>query len=135
MDQAFIIAVDDDFDSLEIIRHALESGGYRVETFLDPMPALERMREQKPDLVITDLMMKQIDSGLSFSRLITFDPRWRGVPIILVTSAVRSRGLMVQVRSPETLAQMGISAYFDKPVPPVELLKKVAELLAARGGA
>jgi CheY-like chemotaxis protein len=135
MDKPFIIVVDDDFDSLEIIRHTLESGGYRVETFFDPMPALERMREDRPDLVITDLMMKQIDSGLSFSRLITFDPRWRGIPIILVTSAVRSRGLMVQVRSPETLAQMGISAYFDKPVKPVDLLKKVSELLAARGGA
>jgi chemosensory pili system protein ChpA (sensor histidine kinase/response regulator) len=131
-DRPLVMVVDDDFDSLEIIRQILVAGGYRVEVFSDPMDALERMREQKPDLVVTDLMMKTIDSGLSFSRLLNYDPRWQGIPIVLVTSAVKKRGLMIQVRSENALEQMGIDAYFDKPVNPQALLAKVAELLAAR---
>ena len=131
-DRPLVMVVDDDFDSLEIIRQILVAGGYRVEVFSDPMDALERMREVKPDLVVTDLMMKTIDSGLSFSRLLNYDPRWQGIPIVLVTSAVKKRGLIIQVRAENALEKMGIDAYFDKPVNPQALLAKVAELLAAR---
>jgi chemosensory pili system protein ChpA (sensor histidine kinase/response regulator) len=124
------MVVDDDFDSLEIVRHILESAGYRVETFVDPMEALERMKVERPALVITDLMMKTIDAGFSFSRLINFDPRFKGVPIILITAAAKKRGFALQAQNVKDLQKMGIDGYFDKPVDPDQLLRKVRELLA-----
>jgi len=99
-------------------------------SFLDPMEALEHMRREKPDLIITDLMMKAIDSGLSFSRLINHDPRFQGIPIILVTSASKKRGFQVQIQGEKSLERMGINAYFDKPVDPSKLLAKMRELLS-----
>ena len=129
-EQPLIMVVDDDFDSLEIVRHILESAGYRVETFVDPMEALERMKVERPALVITDLMMKTIDAGFSFSRLINFDPRFKGVPIILITAAAKKRGFALQAQNVKDLQKMGIDGYFDKPVDPDQLLRKVRELLA-----
>lgn len=125
-----IMVVDDDFDALEILRQGLEAGGCQVMAFLDPTEALEQMRTVKPDLIVTDLMMKFIDSGFSFTRLLSRDQRYRGIPIILVTSAVRRRGFMVHLQDPQGLANMGIDAYFDKPVDPAKLLATVRELIA-----
>ena len=130
--QPLIIVVDDDFDALEILRQVLEAGGFRVLAFLDPTEALEQMRTTKPDLLITDLMMKFIDSGFSFTRLLSRDQRYQDLPIILVTSAVRKRGFMVQLQDREDLAKMGIDAYFDKPVDPAKLLATVRALLAPK---
>lgn len=127
-----VVIVDDDFDSLEILGRIFESGGFRTLAFLDPNEALEQMRTDKPDLLVTDLMMKFVDSGFSFSRLLSFDPRFKQLPIILVTSAVKKRGFMFNLLSSESLKKMGISAYFDKPVDPGQLLATARELLAAK---
>jgi len=128
-----IMVVDDDFDALEIIRHILEARGYRTRCFLDPMEALQQMAAEKPRLVVTDLMMKALDTGFSFSRQIKFDPRYREIPIILITAALSKRGLDLQPRTPKDLERMGIDAFFDKPVAAGELVAKVEELLHRRG--
>jgi CheY-like chemotaxis protein len=59
--------VDDDVDFLEITAGVLEAAGYRVERFTDPEDALRRMGEQRPDLLISDLMMDRYDAGFSFA--------------------------------------------------------------------
>ena len=60
---ALILIVDDDYDFLEINRMILERAGYRVVTAAEPRQALVKMEAEKPDLIITDLMMTSIDSG------------------------------------------------------------------------
>ncbi|UCD56218.1 MAG: response regulator, partial [Candidatus Hydrogenedentota bacterium] len=97
--------------------------------FADPMEALEQMAKEKPHLVITDLMMKFIDTGFVFSRQIKFDPRFKDIPIILVTAAFSKREFALQPGASGDLEKMGVDAYFDKPVPPSKLLEKVRELL------
>lgn len=128
-DEGAIVVVDDDFDSLEIIRQILETGGHKTICFLDPMEALEHMASEVPPLVITDLMMKSIDTGFAFSRQIKFDPRFKNVPVILITSASIKKEFAVHAKTPEELKKMGIDAFFDKPADPEILLKKVRELL------
>lgn len=127
--KALVLVVDDDYDDLEIIRQILETGGYRTACFTDPMEALERMAEEKPNLVITDLMMKFIDTGLSFTRQIKFDPRFERIPVILITAAFSRREFPIQPRTSDDLAKMAIDAYFDKPVVAEKLLGKVRQLL------
>jgi CheY-like chemotaxis protein len=125
-----ILLVDDDVDFLEINRHILEPKGYRVACASDPRQALERMVQEKPALVVTDLMMDDLDSGFSFSRQIRQDPRFADVPIIIATAVTSQVGLDFRPRTAEDLAAMSVDAYFDKPIPPKSLLEKVAELLA-----
>jgi CheY-like chemotaxis protein len=127
-----IIVVDDDFDSLEIIKHILEPAGYRALCFSDPMDALEHMAREKPRLVITDLMMKFIDTGFAFSRQVKFDPRFHNIPVVLITAAYSKRRFAIQPKNAEDLGRMGVDAYFDKPVDPEDLLSKIHELLQDR---
>jgi len=129
-----IMLVDDDLDFLEMNRHVLESRGYRVVCFSEPEKAFEQMAEEKPDIVITDLMMSTLDSGFSFSRRVKDDPRFRGIPVVLVTAVGSRRGFDFMPRSAEELKEMRVDAYFDKPVTPETLLAKVEELLERDGG-
>jgi CheY-like chemotaxis protein len=129
---ALILIVDDDYDFLEINRLVLERAGYRVVTAADPAQALRKMAAEKPDLVITDLMMTSLDSGFSFARAIKEDPAYAGTPVILATSVSSALGLDFRPRSDEERAQMHVDAYFDKPLDPGRLLAKITELLASR---
>ena len=127
-----IVIVDDDYDFLEINRMILERAGYRVMTDSEPGEALAKMENEKPDLIITDLMMTNLDSGFSFSGTIKSDPRFADVPIIISTSVSSALGLDFRPRTSEEMAQMNVDAYFDKPLDARKLLAKVAELLATR---
>ena len=71
----------------------LERAGYRVVTAAEPQQALRKMEEEKPDLVITDLMMTSLDSGFSFARTIKEDPRYADIPVIISTSVSSALGL------------------------------------------
>jgi CheY-like chemotaxis protein len=125
-----ILLVDDDVDFVEMNRRILEAKGYSVEGVYDVEDALARMPAFRPNLVISDLMMKTLDAGFSFARRIKEDPQMRGVRVIIVTSVTSSMGLDFRPRTPEDLAAMHADAYFDKPVPPQALLAKVQELLS-----
>ncbi|HUK78233.1 MAG TPA: response regulator [Thermoleophilia bacterium] len=128
-EQRLILIVDDDYDFLEINRHILEKAGFRVATASSPAQAMERIAAETPDLVITDLMMSEVDSGFSLSRGLRDDPRTAAVPIIMSTSVTTALGLDFTPRSAADLASMKVDAYFDKPLDPAALVAKVRELL------
>ena len=128
---SLILIVDDDYDFLEINRHILERAGFRVATAASPTQAMERVAAETPDLVITDLMMSEVDSGFSLSRRLRDDPRTTAVPIIMSTSVTTALGLDFTPHSADDLASMKVDAYFDKPLDPVALVAKVRELLGA----
>ncbi len=115
-------------------RKILERAGFRVVTASEPQQALKKMAEEKPDLVISDLMMTSLDSGFSFARAIKEDPAFAGVPVIITTSVTSALGLDFRPRSELDMTEMHIDAYFDKPLDPTRLLSKIAELLAAGRG-
>ena len=128
-EQSLILIVDDDYDFLEINRHILERAGFRVATAASPTQAMDRVAAETPGLVITDLMMSEVDSGFSLSRRLRDDPRTAAVPIIMSTSVTTALGLDFTPHSADDLASMKVDAYFDKPLDPVALVAKVRELL------
>ena len=128
-DQPLILIVDDDYDFLEINRFILEGAGYRVVTAINPAEAQQRIAEQTPDLVITDLVMTSADAGFAFSGQLKGDPRTAGVPTIISTSVSSQLGLNFRPETDADLAKMHVDAYFDKPVDAQALLAKVKELL------
>lgn len=126
---ATIMLVDDDQDFLSMNRSILEMRGYRVVSAASPRAALEAMGRERPDLVVTDLMMSDLDAGFSLSRAIKEDPATAGIPVIIVTAASSQRGFDFRPRSAEDLAAMRADAFLDKPVSPAGLLAKIEELL------
>ncbi len=125
-----IMLVDDDRDFLEINRGLLEARGYRVICSTDPDEALAAAKRERPDLVVTDLMMKNLDSGFSLARAIKSERALAAIPVILVTAVASQRGFDFNPRTREELAAMNAEAFFDKPVSPEALVAKVQELLA-----
>ena len=110
-----ILYVDDDPDFLDTMRLLLEAHGYRMIGARTAEEGLRAAREQRPDLVIVDLMMEEIDSGTSLVREI----RALGldVPIYLLSS------IGDQVSGTIDTGQLGIAGVFQKPVDPQALLE------------
>jgi CheY-like chemotaxis protein len=125
-----ILLVDDDEDFLAVNRRVLEAEGYRVTCATEPQDAWAAVAAEKPDLVITDLMMSNLDSGFSLARQIKQDPRSKDIPVIIATAVSSQLGHDFRPRTPADLAAMHADAYFDKPIPPQALVEKAAELLA-----
>ena len=126
-----ILVVDDDMDVLLWTSCVLDGAGYRSVRASSVDEALALMDREKPDLIITDLMMDSFHSGFSFAqRLRALEP-YREIPIVVVTAAASKRGLDFVPRTAEDLEAMHVDALFSKPVKPQDLLAKV-ELLLAR---
>jgi CheY-like chemotaxis protein len=132
-DATTILLVDDDKDFLELERRILESRGYRIVCFSDAQAALAALhagpQAVTPALVVTDLMMKALDSGFTFARALKADPRTAMLPVIIVSAVSSQKGFDFRPRTAADLAAMGADAFFDKPVAPEALLDKVKELL------
>jgi CheY-like chemotaxis protein len=131
-DERLIFLVDDDSDFLDLEKAILESAGYEVACFADPRTALAVLdgAQRMPSLVVTDLMMRNLDSGFTLAGALKSDPRLKTLPVIIVSAVARQKGFDFKPRSAADLAAMKAEAYFDKPVDPEAFLAKVKELLA-----
>jgi CheY-like chemotaxis protein len=131
MEQLFkILVVDDDPDIVEGITTVLESvDDYDVRTARDGLKCMRAIKEDIPDLLILDLLMPRMD-GFAVVRDLRENPRYRKLPIMILTS-VREDASYRRYEL-ETGLAMDVQDYIEKPVPPTELLRRVAKLLQRR---
>ena len=123
-----ILAIDDDVDFLAFARIVLEAGGYRVLAARDAVHGLEIMRQERPDLVLLDIMMSYVLDGLHVIREVRGDPELKNIPIVVI-SAVLSTDDMPDL----PYARPGdCDAFMTKPVEPTELLRQVANLIECK---
>jgi DNA-binding response OmpR family regulator len=109
-----ILCVDDDKDFLDSLKLILEGSGYRMETASSAEEGLKRYKEVQPALVIADLMMEEIDSGINFVK----DIRSLGsTPPIYMLSSVGDN-LNVNI----DFSQLGLTGVLQKPINPDKLL-------------
>jgi CheY-like chemotaxis protein len=81
-----ILVVDDEFGTVEVLVAALEDEGYRVLSAANGRRALERLEENKPDLVISDFMMPLMD-GAALVAAMREKPSYRDIPVIMMSAA------------------------------------------------
>ena len=98
-EQPLVLVVDDEPNIIEFLRYALEDSGYRVATARDGVDALAQVQRQRPNFVLTDLMMPRLD-GWELCRRLREDRAMAGVPL-LAMSAVASRGVDVDAFLPK----------------------------------
>jgi CheY-like chemotaxis protein len=129
-----IFLVDDDKDFLEMEQAILAAGGYRTRCFSESGEALAALASapagDRPSLLVTDLMMKSLDAGFTFARTVRSDPRFAGIPLIIVSAVASQKGFDFRPRTRDELAAMNAEAFFDKPVPPAAFLARVKELVS-----
>jgi two-component system alkaline phosphatase synthesis response regulator PhoP len=119
-----VLVVDDDPDFCEITRLILSSRGYEVETASNGDMALRLMREDRPALVVLDVMMAGVLDGVSVAHAMADEPELSNVPIVMVSSIASSQSADMF----PTDAYIPIDAWISKPVQPDELIATVSRL-------
>ena len=116
-----ILVVEDDPDIAELIRHYLEKSGHAVQVLGSGGAVLAKVRGERPDLIVLDLMLPGLD-GLMVCQALRSEPLTAAIPIIMVTArgdeADRIAGL-----------ELGADDYVTKPFSAKELVARVSALL------
>ena len=118
-----ILCIDDDPDILASLRVVLESEGYVVITAASAAEGLELHRARCPDLLIVDVMMEEVDSGLALARSVR--QSGSAAPMFFLSSSGDYLFGAVDV------GQFGAVGVFQKPVEPAMLLSVVRKALGA----
>ena len=116
-----ILIVDDEVDLVEMVALRLEASDFEVIKAYDGQEGLDKARNEKPDLIVLDLMLPKID-GYKVCRMLKFDEKYKNIPIILFTAKVQEADKKLGV-------DVGADAYVTKPFESSELLNKISQLL------
>ncbi len=111
---AKILVVEDEKMIAEMVRYNLEKNGYRVKISFDGLDALKQVQEYRPDLILLDIMLPELD-GLEVCRRIRLD---NTVPIIMLTARETEKDIIQGL-------QTGADDYITKPFSTPELLARV----------
>ncbi len=125
-DKKKILLVDDDPDFVEAVRVIVESGGYDVRVAYDGQEGLEAVAEEKPDLIVLDVMMPVMNGHATCARL-KADKATASIPIILLT-AVADR-VTTSTYTHRDMLESEAEDYMPKPVEPSELLALIKSWL------
>ncbi len=112
-----ILLVDDSKTELHVLSELLTKKGYQVKTAENGEEAMRRLQEEKPDLILMDVVMPG-QNGFQLTRAITRDPDFANVPVIICTSKNQETDRVWGMRQ-------GARDYVVKPVNPEELLSKI----------
>jgi CheY-like chemotaxis protein len=127
--RAKILVVDDDPDIIKATRRVLESRGYRVIAALNGEECLEKIQEERPDLIILDLLMPKLN-GFGVCRELRDNVKYADysdIPVLIVT-AVREDASRRRYEL-ETGIDLNVDDYIEKPIRPLDLLRRVEKLL------
>ena len=129
-DPAKILVVDDDPDIIKATKKVLEARSYQVITALNGEECLERIREERPDLIIMDLLMPKLD-GFGVCQELRENSEYAeysDIPILIAT-AVREEASRRRYEL-ETGIDLNVDDYVEKPTRPLDLLHRVEKLLS-----
>ena len=131
MGTAKIVIADDDPDIRESLQAILESQQYTVVTAVDKTDGLEKIRAEKPDLAILDVMMSTWEDGFEMSRELKKDPQFKDMPILMLTGIKNETGIDFKSTAGDP-TWCPVDAYLEKPIEPDILLAEVAKLLSGK---
>lgn len=125
-EQARILIVDDDPVFVKTTKTILESKNYQVITAYDGNEGLQKVKDEKPELVLLDIIMPTKD-GFSVCEEIKKDPQLADIPVIILTSFAQRKG---ETNIPTSAGlELEAEGYIDKPVSPEILLEIVGKML------
>jgi DNA-binding NarL/FixJ family response regulator len=120
----YVLLVDDEPGIREAVQAYLEDDGFKVEVASDAQEGWDKVQRSRPDLVITDIMMPQVD-GYQFLQQMREDERFAALPVVFLTA----RGMTSdRIQGYD----VGCDAYLSKPFDPDELVSIVNNLLKRR---
>ena len=131
MRNAKILVVDDDPDYTKALQAILESGQYTVATAANRTEGMDKIRSNKPGLVILDVMMSTWSDGFEMSRELKNDPQYKDIPILILTAVKERTGLGFKSTAGDPV-WLPVDGFLDKPVEPQILLAEVKKLMTQK---
>jgi len=116
-----IAIVEDEPDIVELVAHHLKKTNFKVKKFVDSESFYEFIEEQKPDLIILDLMLPDAD-GLEICKNLKNDEKYSHIPIIMLTAKSEEMDKILGL-------ELGADDYVTKPFSPRELVARVKAVL------
>ncbi len=126
-DQKRILIVDDEPDFASIVQTNLESEGFAVEVAFDGVQGLERVKENRPDLIVLDVMMPEKD-GYKMAKELKQDPATEEIPIVMLT-AVGDHVTSTRYSHADGM-NMDADDYLPKPASSEQILESINRLLS-----
>jgi two-component system, OmpR family, alkaline phosphatase synthesis response regulator PhoP len=120
---AKILVVDDEKDVVELLKFLLEKDGHQVVTAYNGREALESISKAKPELILLDVMMPEMD-GYTVQTQLLNNPDTKEIPIIVLTA----KGQLKDVFALST----NVRAYMEKPFDPKALRVKIKESIESK---
>ena len=117
-----ILVVDDEPAIVKLVKLRLEAEHYEVVTAPDGASALAKTESEKPDLIVLDIRMPQMD-GYTFVKNLQRNENGKGIPVIMLTAHEKME---------ELFAIEGVTDYVVKPFKSEELLVKVKKILGIK---
>jgi len=121
-----VLVVEDEPDVAELIRYNLVKEGWEVITAGSGADALKRVRDARPDVVLLDIMVPQLN-GWEVCRRLKEDPDTRAIPVIMVTGRVEEGNKVLGF-------ELGADDYVTKPFSPRELIARIRAVARRRAG-
>ncbi len=116
-----ILVVEDDLDILRLVTFSLEKSGYEVLTAVNGEEGLEKVADDRPDIILLDLMMPFMDGAEMLERLKEI-PDMKDVPVIILTARCEQQDIAA-------ICAHGASDYVIKPFNLAELMEKIENAL------
>ncbi len=117
-----VVCIEDEPEMIDLVRLILGRKGFEVIGANGGVEGLDAVRREKPDLVLLDLMMPDMD-GWEVYQQIKADPALRDIPVVVVTAKAQSIDKVLGLHIAK------VDDYITKPFGPQELLESVAKIL------
>lgn len=125
-----ILIIEDDTDLVAALKILLETRNYQISTAFDPEEGNTKLHQEKPDLIILDVMFgnKGESKGFDFAQKIRYDKQYADIPVLMLT-AINTEKPFFHFSDETDGEFLPVDSFIDKPVKPEELYKKVEELI------
>ena len=121
-----ILTCDDEKHIVRLIQVNLERQGYEVITAFNGAECLEKVKEDRPDLIVLDVMMPEM-TGFEVLDILKKDPETENIPVIMLTARAQDADVLRGWQS-------GVECYLTKPFNPMELIAFVKRIFSMEEG-
>ena len=122
-----ILIIEDEAEAAELFAEMMRVSGFRVRKTSSSTPAIEMMINERPDVVLLDIMMPEV-SGLDILRKMRLDPALTNIPVVVVSA----KSMPADIKNG---MDAGASIYLTKPVGFLELKEAVERVLGSQSAA
>lgn len=122
-----VLMIDDDSEFVEAISNLLDAKGFEVNSAPNGKEGLEKAKQQKPDVILLDVMMTTESEGFEVAREMNQEESLKGTPVIMI-SGVRNEMNLPFGFEPDA-DWLPIAQFLEKPVMPEALLKAIDDAI------